>query len=254
MSGTVNSCRVVVLVKALPQPSKAYGETVCCAGVTADRQWKRLFPIRFRHLTGDGSFSRWDWVRFDYRRPTRDPRKESCHIHEETIAIDGKPLTEKERVRLLTPMIVASSDAATARGDSLAIIRPKNTRFHYKPKKQTQIQKERDAYKRAASQTSMFDKDLAELDPSTYEFRFTFEDRSGKHDYQCGDWETHAMFWRWKRHKGETEALELMAGTFNDEYPQKGIVFAIGNQAKRPHIWQLLGVIRLGESDQGELL
>ncbi len=99
----------------------------------------------------------------------------------------------------------------------------------------------------------MFDKDLA-LDPSTYEFGFTFEDGSGKHDYLCGDWETHAMFWRWKKANGETEALKLMAGTFNDEYPQKGIVFAIGNQAKRPHIWQLLGVIRLGESDQGELL
>lgn len=40
--------------------------------------------------------------------------------------------------------------------------------------------------------------------------------------------------------------------TFNDVYPRKGMVFAIGNQAKRPQTWQLLGVIRLDEAKQGE--
>ena len=35
----------------------------------------------------------------------------------------------------------------------------------------------------------MFDKELAELDPSSFEFRFKFEDEAGKHDYECGDWE-----------------------------------------------------------------
>src|SRR5260370_31152301 len=103
MSATQQSSRVAVLIKALPQPSKTYGETVCCAGVTANRQWKRLFPIRFRHRSGEGSFKRWDWVRFDYHRPKRDVRKESCHVHEESIAVDGK-LPERERVRILTPM------------------------------------------------------------------------------------------------------------------------------------------------------
>jgi hypothetical protein len=42
--------------------------------------------------------------------------------------------------------------------------------------------------------------------------------------------------------------------TFNVEYPLKGMVFAIGNQAKRPQTWQLLGVIRLDEQTQGELV
>ena len=44
MSATPQNCKVTILVKALPQPSKQYGETVCCAGVTAEGQWKRLFP------------------------------------------------------------------------------------------------------------------------------------------------------------------------------------------------------------------
>src|SRR4051812_4574971 len=97
------AARVVVLVKALPQPSKSYGETVCCAGVTAAREWKRLFPVRFRHLSGDSSFSRWDWVDFQYRRPTKDGRAESCHVFEDSLAVGGE-LVRKDRELLLEPM------------------------------------------------------------------------------------------------------------------------------------------------------
>ena len=44
-----------------------------------------------------------------------------------------------------------------------------------------------------------------------------------------------------------------MDSVFNDEYPKRGMVFAMGNQAKRPQTWQLLGVIRLDNPKQGEL-
>src|ERR1700693_3782393 len=113
MSATQQNSRAVVLVKALPQPSKTYGETVCCAGVTADGQWKRLFPVRFRHLKGDSSFSRWDWIKFSYRDPTSDKRVESCHVFEDRIVVDGK-LPLAERTRLLTPLITGSAVEAMA--------------------------------------------------------------------------------------------------------------------------------------------
>lgn len=128
MSITPQSSRAVILVKALPQPSRRYGETVCCAGITIDRKWKRLYPVRFRHLQGDQSFARWDWVSFKYNRPIRDTRSESCHVFEDSIAVDGK-LPEKERPRLLNPLIVGSAKQAMDLGQSLALIRPRNTRF-----------------------------------------------------------------------------------------------------------------------------
>ncbi len=244
--------RVVALVKALPQPSKRYGETVCCAGVTADRQWKRLFPVRFRHLAGASSFNRWDWIDFKHRPPTSDARKESCHVYEDSIAVSGT-LAPTERSRLLDPMIVGSAKEASARNQSLALLRPRNTKFKTKRKSPTELNEEREAYRRAAAQTSILDKQLADLEPSPFEFRFQFEDDGGKHDYENGDWETHAMYWLWCKRYGETETLRLMNDTFNDEYPKRGMVFAIGNQAKRPQTWQLLGVIRLDESRQGDL-
>lgn len=248
----LQSSRVAILVKALPQPSKTYGETVCCAGVTHEREWKRLFPVRYRHLR-EGQFSRWDWVRFDHHKPTRDARVESCHVHEESVRVEGR-LRPKDRISLLSPLIVGSAKAATLEGRSLALIRPRNTRFIVRPKSAGRVEEERAAYRAAASQTDIFDQELAALDPSPFEFRFQFEDEDGPHNYANGDWEAHAMFWRETRRTSETEALRWMQGRFNDEYPAAGMVFAIGNLAKRPHTWQLLGVLRLDEPRQGELI
>ena len=149
MSITPESARVIILVKALPQPSKLYGETVCCAGVTADGIWKRLYPIRFRHLQGKQSFSRWNWVGFKYREPTRDKRPESSHVYEESIAIEGM-FAEKDRPRFLNRLVVGSARLAAEAGRSAApLIRPHNTRFTFKPKSAVEIEDERDAYRAA---------------------------------------------------------------------------------------------------------
>ena len=250
---SVQSTLVTVLVKALPQPSKTYGETVCCAGITADGQWKRLFPIRFRHLSGESSFRRWDRIEFRFRRPTSDTRKESCHVFEDSLKIIGR-LGSRERSRLLEPLVLGSAQEASDAGHSLALIRPKSSRFHYRRKSSDELEEERSSFRRAARQGSLFDKEIAEIEPSPYEFRFAFEDSAGTHDYRNGDWEAHAMFFRERLSKGEAAALRWMEAVFNDDYPRRGMVFALGNMAKRPQTWQLLGVIRLDEPVQGELL
>jgi hypothetical protein len=244
--------RVVILVKALPQPSKRYGETVCCAGVTPTRTWLRLYPIRFRHLHGAQSFSRWDWVSFRYRRPTRDSRAESCHVFEDTIQIEGQ-LQLPERSTLLNQLVAGSAKDLEARGQSLGLIRPRNSRFIVRRKRPTEIAFEKASYSRAAQQGNFFDDQLAELEPSPYKFSFQFDDDAGRHEYQNGDWEAHTMFWRERNRTSEAEAIRWMDSTFNELYPKRGMVFAIGNQAKRPRTWQLLGVIRLDESRQFEM-
>jgi hypothetical protein len=97
----------------------------------------------------------------------------------------------------------------------------------------------------------MFDKELAEIEPSPFVFRFKFRDADGvEHDFENGDWESHAMFWRERSRTSEEAALRWMSETFNERYPAAGMAFAIGNQAKRPKTWQLLGVIRVDETNQ----
>ena len=97
------SSRVIILVKALPQPSKTYGETVCCAGVTFEREWKRLFPIRFRHLSGDARFRRWNIVEFEFDQPKRDNRREGCQVFEESLRV-GRSVNATDRSALLAQM------------------------------------------------------------------------------------------------------------------------------------------------------
>jgi len=68
------------------------------------------------------------------------------------------------------------------------------------------------------------------------------------------DWEAHATFWSGLRlGKTENEALEWMDETFNVKYRKQGMLFALGNMAKRPQTWQLLGVIRADEPLQQAL-
>jgi hypothetical protein len=73
---------------------------------------------------------------------------------------------------------------------------------------------------------------------------------AGRHVNQCGDWETSAAFWKLTRSHGEAAALKHLAGTYNDLYPSKGMVFAMGTVKARPRQWLLLGVIRLNELNE----
>lgn len=254
MSVTLQSCRVSILVKALPQRSATHGETVCCAGVTAQGEFKRLFPIRFRHLSDDAAFKRWDWVDFKFRRPTRDQRSESCHVAEESIKVVGR-MPAKDRSSFLNRLVSPSVLAAQQNGQSLALIRPRNTQFFFKRKKIEELELERRTYAEAANQGSFFDEKLKALEPSPYDFRFKFEDATGQHEYTNGDWEAHAMFFNGLRREGsEQTVLDWMSRTFNDDYPRKGMLFCVGNMAKRPQTWQLLGVLRVDDTDQPSFL
>ncbi|WP_141651225.1 hypothetical protein [Microbacterium sp. 3J1] len=72
--------RVLITVKATPQPSEKYGDTVCVAGVRLDGPtptWIRLYPIAFRYLGDDAQFAKYDIIELDVRRRDGDSRRES---------------------------------------------------------------------------------------------------------------------------------------------------------------------------------
>jgi hypothetical protein len=172
-------------------------------------------------------------------------------VFEDSIVIDGA-LKKQERSQFLNPLVLPSVNSAISLGKSLAVIRPRNTHFFHKVKSVAQLQEEREHYRLAAAQGSLFDAELAALEPSPYEFKFKFRDEEVPHEYTNGDWEAHAMFYNERnRGKSDTEVLAWMDYIFNEEYPKRGMLFAIGNQAKRPQTWQLLGVLRVDETAQG---
>lgn len=240
-----------MLVKAVPRPSRRYGETVCCAGVTLEREWRRLYPIRFRHLK-ENRFSRWQWVRYRWREPTSDRRFESRHIFEDTL-LAGSTMPLGDRAPFLEPLMVGSVKEAKGRGDSFALVRPAESRFRFKAKSPQKIEAERTEYQAAVQQQSFLDDELAAIEPSPFEFRFSYRDDDGWHHHLCGDWETTAAFWKLRLSHGEEQALKHLDKMYNDEYPRKGMALALGNMARRPQTWLLLGVIRLDVSAQANL-
>jgi hypothetical protein len=248
MTNICNRERVLVLVKALPHAGERHGETVCCAGVTESVEWWRQFPIHFRTL--EQKFHRWQWIEYEWRTPKDDPRPESRRVQEPTIVAKGN-MPERKRAGFLAPLIVPSTEAAAAKGQTLALIRPRNVRFRYKRKKPQEIEKEREAYASVARQGSFFDKTLTALKPCPYEFRFDYESEDGKsHCNVCDDWETAAMFDNFSHRYGQAQALRLMDKAFNDEYPRKGMALALGTHSRYPGTWLLVGVIRLDRVSQ----
>lgn len=241
--------KVLILVKALPHVGKRHGETVCCAGVTPAGEWRRQYPIHFRRLKNQ--FRRWDWVEYEWFLPKdNDRRIESRRVQEDTISVTGS-IAERERANFLNSLVAPSTKHAAANGHSLAIIRPTQSTFFWIRKEKNQLLKERTAYKAAARQLSFFDNELAALTPCPFEFKFKYTTEDGaKHVATCDDWETTAMFYGFSRKYGTERALNEMERTFNQAYPTKGMMFAMGTHSLYPDVWLLVGVLRLDRTRQ----
>lgn len=81
--------RVLITVKASPEPSKTYGDTVCVAGVRLHDDgrvgWVRIYPVAFRHLQSEQRFSKFEVIEVDLTRSTKDARPESHRPNWETL-------------------------------------------------------------------------------------------------------------------------------------------------------------------------
>lgn len=125
--------RVLVTVKATPQPSERYGDTVCVAGVRLDGaqpKWIRLYPIAFRWLGDGAQFAKYDVIEIDVRRRDADTRSESYSPEQESWKkIDHlepwKP--RHEIIRQLEPTTtcrLTREAAADHRAPSLGLVYP----------------------------------------------------------------------------------------------------------------------------------
>jgi hypothetical protein len=78
--------QVLVTVKAYPQDSKRYSETVCTAGICLDdKKWIRLYPIPFRFLDGSKQFSKYQIIDVEVSRDGTDGRPESHKVRQDTL-------------------------------------------------------------------------------------------------------------------------------------------------------------------------
>jgi hypothetical protein len=123
--------RVLITVKASPEPSTSYGDTVCVAGIRLDREqpeWIRLYPVPFRYLEAEQKFKKYDILTMDIVKATKDPRRESHTPARSSIQFDSH-LPVNQRANVVLPLVDRSmcevvKDLDTdINGPSLAIVR-----------------------------------------------------------------------------------------------------------------------------------
>lgn len=201
-----------------------------------------MFPIRFRQLSGDQAFKRWDIVSFNYKKPAHDDRKESCHVQEESIEVVGHVQRDAERSEIVERALVSSEKEAVSLGHSLAVIRPESVSMSWKKRSESELIEAKNAFVAQVAQMSFLDKDLKAYIPCPFKFSMHYFGEGGKHKKTCADWETDAAFFNLSKRYDEKTALEHLQKTYCDEYVEKGLIFALGNMKKRPKTWQLLGI------------
>lgn len=245
--------RARILVKAYPQPSRTYEETVCVAAVSEDGQdMLRLYPIRYRHLPKDRQFERFDLIEFDAERPRDDHRPESRHVIEDSIRIvgRGKDLSDASKVQLWKPFVAPSLKAlheenkATHR--SFGIVRPDpgSMKFFAKPVKQTSEQ-EQALSTSLFQQNALFGDPLKPLQKPEYSFGYRFTSDGHEHNHLVHDWEVQAAYFAYCKRYGD-KALEMLQQEYGQNIPTRNPHFIMGTMKAHPQTFIIIGILRTG--------
>lgn len=243
----------VILIKAAPVIGTRHGETVCCAGLDLYGKWLRLYPVSFRVLDEGKRFRRWDKVRFDWRIPSSDQRKESCHVDNQTLEITGH-VKASERPAILNKSVVYSLRREQESGRSLALLKPEIIDFRVVRKSDEKLaeqQREIDVFQ---AQSDMFiPRPAVPVRACPYEFKYRYRTEDGLREGTCQDWETEATFFHWRNRYGEQDALERIQEQFGSNLPQRGLYFAMGTHSLYPETWLINGLIQHSPPKQDTL-
>lgn len=117
MQVTSETARVLITVKASPQPSAKYGDTVCVAGIRIDQgraEWIRLYPLPFRWMGVEQQFRKYDLIDLEVRREMKDTRPESYRPDIDTIRVVRHFEHWKDRQPIMSRVEKTSTCALTA--------------------------------------------------------------------------------------------------------------------------------------------
>jgi hypothetical protein len=209
--------------------------------------------VAFRILNDDQKFRRWNWVTYRFTAPSKDTRRESQKVDHDTIVV-SKQLRESERSSLARRLTRECTAEAEGQGESLTLLKPQDVRFSWRRKTERALEVEARRHAMLAHQTSLFNKTAEPIRLCPYEFGFDWKDATGATKrHTCDDWETSAAFFRRRDKHGEQDGLLSLKRTYEEEYPQRGMRFALGTHSRRSNQWLLVGVLRVDENSQAEL-
>ena len=244
--------QVLITVKAYPNPSKKYVETVCCAGIDLETgRWIRLYPVPYRDLDASKQFKKYTIIKVRCRKASDDTRMESHKIDPDSIEIvrwlDTKD-NWRQRRQIVLPALSPSFCHMLGEceiGSSLGMFKPRDIEFSWK-KSTLKNEAEREA---CYAQLSFFDKQKNAIEDIPFDFYYHFKcagvvDCPG-HKLSIIDWEIGQAYRDWRRTYGEGDLLfakirqrwlDLMCAKTNDTF------LYVGSMARFRNQFMVLGV------------
>lgn len=247
--------RVLITVKAAPNPSDSYGETVCVAGLRLDlgqQGWVRLYPINFRAMDGEAQFRKYEIVNLRAKPARKDRRFESWTPDLTSVRREMRIKEWNQRVPHVSPHIGRSMCGLLkdVRRDpparSLAVVPVRRVAALEITTHPGWTSEQEHKIERAVSAPDLFGRELTPLQPPRFQakFRYTCMDASCKgHRQGLLDWEFTALQYRF----ADCDDLELEAiirqKFFHEKFkPGRDVAFYVGNQAKWEHVFSVLGI------------
>lgn len=247
------SKRILITVKAYPNPSKKYGETVCCAGVDlTNYQWVRLYPIPYRDLDSDQKFKKYSIIEASCSKDPKDGRVESFRVDSDSIKViewlDTKNGWKKRKSHVLrlpiTSMCTLLQDTRT-RNLSLGLVKPQNVTFSWEKRRGDDAAARKACY----AQLSFFDKKKREIEPISYMFYYHFhchrESNCPGHKLSIIDWEIGQAYrdWRSKYDSIQTLLCKIQQRWLKiSDAAKNDVHFYVGNMQRFPDNFMVLGV------------
>ncbi|WP_108718488.1 hypothetical protein [Miniimonas sp. S16] len=236
--------RVLVLVKATPQLSMTYGDTVCVAGLAISPgplRWVRLYPVPFRHMDGERQFSKYMMIDVTVRDASGDKRAESLKIDAQSIELGpvlkgwGNRSAWVETAVGPTMCEVLRAVRADMNSISLAAVRPRAVDpLEFKPHpgwSDTELAR----FRAWSDKGDLFrTRDPKMLEPPRLIVHVPYhclEPGCGGHKQRNIDWELTAFQWRY-RDRPEAELRALIEKNFYENMfgPGKRPLIYVGNQ------------------------
>lgn len=243
--------KALIVVRTYPTPAEHGVEVSCTAAISDRDEWLRLHPIRYRYLTRDQQFQKYQWIELKVTK-TSDGRPESYTPKNDTIKIVSEPIGTsngwRARKEFLFPRRVHCLCCLKKQRDekgypTLGLVRPKTIEaLVIKPsspdwtQRQLAILRQEDMFER---------KPPTELEKIPFNFRYQFScdhDTCNGHKLFCSDWEMGESYRSWKAKYGDKWESKFRQRYETEMIKKYDTHFYVGTVAKHPGTWIIVGL------------
>ncbi len=246
------SREAVVTVKAYPNPSVKYHETVCVAAITREEGWVRLYPMQFRTLPKDKRFKKYQRITLKMQKQEQDARPESYRPDELSI-VAGDVISSgnawSKRWEWIRPTVSTSMCEIQRRqkenGKSLGVFKPKQVLDFiieddvgtWSGKKEAEL-----------DQMILFDEQPNRLEkiPMIFKYRYICDEEGCRgHTQSIIDWELMELY---RNVRNTTASVDEIKAKIRSKYfdelcgAGKDTHFFTGNHSRFPGTFMILGV------------